>query len=69
MPESDFDRIWRLIAPLRARLPVYARGMVDRFITEDAIRALYREVGEAGIREAMEALIRVGRGGPLHAIP
>ncbi len=56
---SDIDLIKSMVEPLANKAGVF-RGRVLNMVTEANVRDMYKAVGEKGIRDAAEAMIRIG---------
>ena len=59
---DDIQAVKNLVSPLAKRLGGIFAGRIINAINEENIRLIYREVGEEGIRQAAEAIIRIGKG-------
>lgn len=64
MSEEDIALVKRMVRPFALAVAgPFIAPRVLAGVTEENIRTMYREVGEDGIRQAAEAIIRIGKEG------
>lgn len=60
MSSTDLDLIRKMVQPLADQFGLIGRGLIGK-LGEETIGRMYERVGEEGVRQAADAIVRIGK--------